>query len=215
MGFSIYDNTREFERQLCEYTGAPYALAVDNCCNALFLCLRWLSVAKAINTEGMPLEIEIPAHTYIGVPYAIRAAGFRPIGKESPEYLTGEYQLSPLPVWDSALRFTSGMYRPGQMQCLSFTGPYKHLKLGKAGAILLDNKLAYSWIKRARFSGRSECSYHEDTFTMSEGYNYYLPPQIATLGAHLLQGVPQHNQDLTLPYPNWTTHPAYANSTKK
>jgi dTDP-4-amino-4,6-dideoxygalactose transaminase len=200
MEFNIHHNAKEFERLLCEYTGAPFAIAVDNCCNALFLCLRF---CKA---EG---KIKIPAHTYIGVPYAIRAAHCEPEAVESTPELTGAYQLAPYPIYDSALRFTSGMYEANTFQCLSFTGPYKHLKLGKAGAILTDNPYAYEWLKKARFSGRSECSYHVDTFTMPEGYNYYLAPQIATLGAHLLPGIPQHNTDLTLPYPDWSKHPAF------
>lgn len=200
---NIYDNTREFERLLCQYTGAKYAVAVDNCCNAIFLCLRYFA------QQGIPGEIRIPSHTYIGVPYAIKAAGFMPVGEESPEYLTGEYRLKPLPIWDSALRFTSGMYQEGQFQCLSFTGPYKHLKLHKAGAILHDNDAADVWLRRARFSGRGETSYHQDTFTHPEGYNYYLPAMLSTLGVHLMAGVNQHNPDLVLPYPDWTKHSAF------
>lgn len=204
--FNIYDNTREFERLLGRYTGAPYVVAVDNCCNGIFLCLRYF--AKKADHK----YITIPRHTYIGVPYAIRAAGFNPVedpGSRKDGYLEGEYQLAPLPVWDSALRFTSGMYRPGQFQVLSFTGPHKHLKLQKAGAILCPNLLAYTWLRRARFSGRNECSYHEDTFEMPEGYNMYLPAMLSTLGVHLMQGIPQYNPDLRLPYPDWSVHPAF------
>ena len=206
---TIYDNTREFERLLCQYTGAKFAVAVDNCCNTLFLCLRYFA------QQEIPGEIRIPSHTYIGVPYAIKAAGFFPIGEESPEYLQGEYQLKPFPVWDSALRFTGGMYQKGQFQCLSFTGPYKHLKIQKGGAILHDNEDADTWLRRARFSGRGEVSYHDDTFTHPEGYNYYLPAMLSTLGVHLMGGMAQHNQDLRLPYPDWTQHPAFSHANHK
>lgn len=204
--FSIYDNTREFERLLSRYTGAPYVIAVDNCCNGIFLCLRYFA------NKADHRYITIPRHTYIGVPYAIRVAGFNPVAdpkSRTDGYLEGEYQLSPLPIWDSALRFTSGMYRPGQFQVLSFTGPYKHLKLQKAGAILTDNEIAATWLRRARFSGRNECSYHDDTFTMPEGYNMYLPAMISTLGVHLMQGIAEHNPDLRLPYPDWSVQPAF------
>jgi len=211
------DVNREFERLLCEYTGAPYAVAVDSNCSALFLCLRWWMRYRKNDYDLEQNYIRIPKITYIGVPYAIRAASLIPIGSDTPKHiqvggkLWGEYELGITGIWDSALRFTSGMYRPGQMQCLSFTGPFKHLKLGKGGAILLDNEEAYKWLLRASFSGRNQCSYHEDTFDMPEGYNMYMPHQIAMHGVHLMQGFPKHNEDLCLPYPDWSVHPAFKN----
>jgi len=144
------DVNREFESLLCEYTGAPYAVAVDSNCSALFLCMRWWANNRPIVVNEyvtLQTDVAIPRHTYIGVPYAIRAAGFSPriprgfpIEQLKDNILRGEYELGITGIWDSALRFTSGMYRPGQMQCLSFTGPFKHLKLGKGGAILTDNE---------------------------------------------------------------------------
>jgi hypothetical protein len=53
--------------------------------------------------------------------------------------IKGMYQLKGSNVWDSALRFTGDMYKPGQHICVSFTGPYKHFKLSKGGAILTDD----------------------------------------------------------------------------
>lgn len=210
MTADIYHNNREFERLLCEYTGAPYAIAVDNCCNALFLCLRW----QAMMPENRPFKcaVEIPRHTYIGVPYAIKAAAFKvqvnPYSSKDG-YLQGAYQLAPYPILDCALRFTSGMYEPGTFQCLSFTGPFKHLRLGKAGAILCDNADAAAWLRRASFSGRNYVSYHNDTFDIEEGYNMYLPHTIAALGVQLMQGMDRNKPDLCLPYPDWSTHPAF------
>jgi len=31
----------DFEETVADYTGAPYAVAVDSCTNALFLCLKY------------------------------------------------------------------------------------------------------------------------------------------------------------------------------
>lgn len=207
-----HEVTREFERRLAEYTGAPIVIAVDNCCNALFLCLRYLAQGRTPKTP-----IFIPRHTYIGVPYAIRAAGYKVAVDEdaeasTPGHLKGEYQLKPLPLWDAALRLTSGMYRKGQMQCLSFTGPFKHLKIQKGGAILLDDPAAEQWLRIAGFSGRHYVSYHNDTFGHSEGYNFYLPSMLSTLGLQLMAGLPAHNPDLVLPYPDWSIHPAFCNT---
>jgi len=205
---TIYDITAEFERRLCDYTGAPYAVAVDNQSNALFLALMYEEV------KGKTLRI--PSHTYPSVPCAIIHSGAKVEFKYSGKLLTGEYQLEGSNVWDSALRFTAGMYRKGAMQCLSFTGPYKHLKLGKAGAILTDDYTAYLWLKRARFSGRRECSYHDDSFDML-GWNFYLLPEIAAKGVRDIQqfynldGTPKDMPDITLPYPDLSKFDIYTN----
>jgi len=206
---SVYDITAEFERKLCEYTGAPYAVAVDNQSNALFLALMYeASIGKILRT------LSIPKHTYPSVPCEIIHSGNFVKFIDSDRMLTGEYQLQGSSVWDSALRFTFNMYRSGQMQCLSFTGPYKHLKLGKGGAILTDNIDAYKWLKKARFSGRSECSYHDDYFDML-GWNFYMLPELAAKGVRDMQqfynldGTPKAMPDLTLPYPDLSKFKIY------
>lgn len=203
---SIYDITAEFERRLCEYTGAPYAVAVDNQSNALFLSL--------IREGIIGKRIGIPSHTYPSVPCEIIHAGGIVDFYYSSKVLRGEYRLQGTNVWDSALRFTAGMYRNGQTQCLSFTGPYKHLKLGKGGAILTDSEEDYNWYKRARFSGRNECSYHEDSLDML-GWNFYLLPEIAARGVrdmnqfYNLDGSPKDMPDIELPYPDLSKFPIY------
>ena len=69
--------------------------------------------------------------------------------------------------------------------CVSFTGPYKHFKLSKGGAILTDNYEAYLWFRRARYSGRRECSYHDDNLDMI-GWNFYMMPELAARGLLLM-----------------------------
>lgn len=197
--YNVHQITKEFEAVLCDYTGAPYCVSVDNQSNALFLSLYYHGI------KGR--RIYIPSHTYPSVPQEIIHAGGEVHFENSPKELTGAYQLKPTPVIDSALRFTCDMYEEGKFMCLSFTGPYKHLKLGKGGAILTDSTIAYEWFKRARFSGRSEVPYHEDTFD-HVGWNFYLMPEIAARGLLLMNqfyngdGSKKQNKDLTLPYPD-------------
>jgi len=204
---SVYDVTKSFEERLAEYTGAPYAVTIDNQSNALFLSLYYEKITGK--------TIKIPSRTYPSVPCEIIHAG----GKVEFEdvygsTLKGPYQLSPTNVWDSALRFTTDMYIPGTHMCLSFTGPYKHLKLGKGGAILTDDFEAYKWFKRARYSGRNEVSYHDDNFDML-GWNFYMMPEIASRGLLLMNqfynmdGTPKHNEDLELPYPDLSKFDVY------
>lgn len=200
-----HEITKVFEKMLSDYTGAPYVVAVDNQSNAMYLALLY---QKQRYKYTIPLDI--PKHTYPSVPCEIIRAGYSVRFKDSDPILTGEYQLGKSMVWDSALRFTANMYRKNQIQCLSFTGPYKHLKLTKGGAILTDSEDAYKWLKKARFSGRSECSYHVDNFDENPviGMNAYMIPEISARGVQMMgqfynqDGTPKENADLSLPYPD-------------
>ena len=143
MASGVYKVTEEFEQELAKYTGAPYAITVDNQSNGLFLALMYE------NVKGM--DITIPNRTYPSVPCEIIHAGAKVKWKMlKTKTLTGAYQLEPTKVWDSALRFTADMYQPGTHMCCSFTGPYKHFKLSKGGVILTDDPKAEKWFKRAR-----------------------------------------------------------------
>lgn len=207
----VHKITEDFEREICKYTGAPFALCVDNMSNALWLCLMYH------NVKGK--EVYIPKHTYPSVPCEIALAGGKITFVDSGRMLKGAYQLAPYPIWDSALRFTADMYEVGQMQCVSFTGQYKHLKLGKGGAILLDSIDAYEWIKRMRNSGRGECSYHVDEFTMI-GRNCYMHPSVSALGLQLIaqfydiDGNKIHNEDVELPYPDLSKFEVYTKANR-
>ena len=207
MAQGIYKITETFEQMLCDYTGSPYAVAVDNQSNALFLALYYEKVT------GM--EITIPARTYPSVPCEIIHAGakvnFEPVEGKT---IKGSYPLKPTRVWDSALSFDADMYKPNTHMCLSFTGPYKTLKLSKGGAILTDDRDAYFWFKRARFSGRNEMSYHEDHFDML-GWNFYMMPELATRGVLMMNqfynpdGTKKRFADVELPYPDLSKFEIY------
>ena len=209
---TIYDVTDEFESQLAQYTGAKYVVTVDNMSNALFLALYYeKNIAKSITTD----TLTIPCRTYPSVPCEIIHAGLKVGWKEvNGETLTGAYQLEGSNIWDSALTFTGDMYKPKSHMCVSFTGPYKHFKLSKGGAILTDDLKAYHWFKRARYSGRRECSYHDDNLDML-GWNFYMMPELAARGILLMNqfynmdGTKKHQEDLTLPYPDLSQFKVY------
>ena len=210
MAEGVYKITEAFESAVAKYTGAPYAVALDNCSSALFLSLVYTGVYGKI--------VGCPNRTYMSVPCAIIHAGGKVrFVRVKGETITGAYCLLPTNVIDSSLRFTCNMYVPNHLMCLSFSGPYKHLKLGKGGMILTDDYSAYLWFKRARFSGRSECSYHDDVFTMT-GWNFYMLPDIAARGLALmkqfyaLDGTPIRNKDICLPYPDLSTCRVYGES---
>jgi dTDP-4-amino-4,6-dideoxygalactose transaminase len=217
MANGIYKITEDFEKALSDYTGSPYVVSLDNMSNALFLSLYYeKNVSKTITSE----EITIPSRTYPSVPCEIIHAGlkveFEPVQGKT---IKGAYQLKGSNVWDSALRFTADMYIPNTHMCISFTGPYKHFKLSKGGAILTDDYQSYLWFKRARYSGRRESSYHDDYFDML-GWNFYLMPELAARGLLLMNqfynmdGTKKHNQDLELPYPDLSKFEIYTKNNK-
>ena len=199
-----YQVTRDFEALLCEYTGAPYAVAVNSCSAALLLAVEYF----AGYTKGM--EIEIPKHTYISVPMSIIRAGCWPVFRD--ESWRGVYRLKPLPVWDCARRFTSGMYdsrsqgayglNSGQFQCVSFAAN-KILGIEQGGAILHDNPTADAWFRRMRFDGRGEgIDPREDTFPVV-GHHCLMLPSIAAQALLRLYHFPKHNEDMPdYPYPD-------------
>jgi dTDP-4-amino-4,6-dideoxygalactose transaminase len=203
---NVYDVTNEFERKLGEYTGAPYVVCVDNVSNALFLSLMYEKVSG--------LEIELPNRTYPSVPCEVIHAGAKvKWRKVKGKTIKGAYNLGGTKVWDAALSFTTDMYKPNTHMCLSFTGPYKHFKLSKGGCVITDDHDAYLWFKRARYSGRRECSYHDDNFDML-GWNFYMMPELAARGL-LLMGQfwngekPIRNKDKTMPYPDLSKFPVF------
>src|SRR5689334_21673242 len=95
-----YKVTQDLEKALCEYTGSKYAVCVNSCSAAIFLSVKWCLFDS-------PPQVSIPSRTYVSVPQQIIHAG----GKVSyhEEKWRGAYQLRPLPIWDCARRFTSGM----------------------------------------------------------------------------------------------------------
>ncbi len=191
--------TEQFEETVARYTGAPFAISIDNCSNALFLCLKYLDITQK--------TITIPSCTYMSVPCSIIHAGGTVKFKKSNPILKGAYQLDPTPVWDSALRFTKNMYLKNQYMCLSFTGPKKILKLGKGGMILTDDFNAAAWFKKARYSGRNPENHLVDNFT-SLGWNFYMSNDVAARGLLLMSGM-EENEDVEQEYQDLSQYPIY------
>jgi dTDP-4-amino-4,6-dideoxygalactose transaminase len=217
MANGIYKITEDFENELSKYTNAPYVVTVDNQSNALFLSLYYEHyIKKNIHTD----TITIPSRTYPSVPCEIIHAGLKVNFKHvHGTTIKGAYNLEGSNVWDSALMFTADMYKPKTHMCISFTGPYKHFKLSKGGAILTDSLDAYLWFKRARYSGRRECSYHDDNFDMI-GWNFYMMPELAARGMLLINqfyntdGTKKHHDDLELPYPDLSKFKVYTEANR-
>lgn len=199
-----YAVTRRFEDALCEYTGAKYAVALNSCTAALLLAVQWCDR----HDIPRPMQgVQIPRRTYVSVPNAIKLAGCFPTWRD--ETWSGAYQLKPFPVWDSARRFTSGMYIAGVFQCVSFAAA-KILGAEQGGAILHDNIEADTWFRRMRFDGRTEgVDPREDSFDLV-GHHCIMIPSVAATLLVRLHHLPKHNADLPhYEYPDLSIHRAF------
>jgi len=154
-----FEKLFKFEKDLAEYTGAPFAVVTDCCTHAIELCLR----VDNVNVT------DFTAFTYLSIPQLMRNLNinFQMIS----ESWVGEYQFHGTNIWDSARRLERGMYRKGQKQCLSF-GYTKPLQLGRCGAILLDNIEEYRTLSRMRSDGRDLRQNPWQDYPISQGYHY-------------------------------------------
>lgn len=196
--------TKDFEREIGEYTGAPFVVTTNSCTMALLLAVAWhhrstpkMGQVTLIEGGGCKVAagflVDIPKRTYISVPMSIIHAGGRPTFRD--EDWQGDYQLRPLHVYDCARLFTSGMYVARTMQCVSFHAS-KTLGLEQGGAILHDNPEADAWLRRARFDGRTEGVAPKDDHFDMIGHHCYLNPSTAAQGILRLHSLPRHNAPL-------------------
>lgn len=178
-----------FEQKIAEYAGSKYAVSVDNCTDALFLCLKYLKATG---------KITIPSKTWISVPCTIIHAGCE-VEFEDREW-SGAYQLKPYPIYDGAVRMKRGMYKADTFHCLSFH-IRKHLPIGKGGMILTDDKDAYDWFRTARYEGRTMSDdgvnymLYKDDPIKSMGWNMYMTPEQAARGLELFEKIKDDNPD--------------------
>jgi dTDP-4-amino-4,6-dideoxygalactose transaminase len=174
-----FDKIYEFEQALALFTGAPYAVMTDCCTHAIELCLRYDKITR----------VQFPAHTYLSIPMTMHKLGI------SYDYTDktwiGEYQFIGTRIWDSARLLKEGMYRPGQLQCLSF-GYDKPMDIGHGGAILLDDETAYQSLIRQRYDGRDlNIIPWQEQRTFEVGYHYRPTPEDAERGLEKLGSVEQ------------------------
>lgn len=191
---SPFKVVEDLEQAISDYTGAPYVVAVNSCTMAILLACKWYhDKYERIGLGAKPHTLSCPKRTYVSVPMSIKHAGFEVEFRD--EDWTGLYMLNPIPVYDSARYFSSGMYILGSMMCVSFHAT-KTLGDTQGGAILLNDEKAYEWLKRMRFDGRTQgVAPIADTFK-EIGYHCYMSPDVAARLLHKLSVLPYHNEPL-------------------
>ena len=183
--FNPYDIVAAFEKQVAEYAGAKYGVAVNSCTSALMLSCRLRM------EQGFPKTVSIPKYTYVGVAQAIVAAGCKCHFRD--ENWTGGYWLEPLGVFDGARRFRKGMFE-GDIHCLSFHW-YKHLPVGRGGMILTDDAEEAERLRRMRYDGRTPGKAAKDD-AFDFGWHVYMVPEDAARGLMLMGNVKDSYDDL-------------------
>lgn len=173
----MFEKIIEFETALAKFTGAPRAIMTDCCTHAIELCLRYDRVEFCAFTP----------HTYLSIPMLMHKLGIKYVYEVGdPEQWVGEYRFRKTRIWDSARRLEANMYRPGQIQCLSF-GHDKPLPIGRGGAILLDDESAYQALLRMRYDGRDlAISPWIEQTEFRVGYHYRPTIEEAQRGLELL-----------------------------
>jgi dTDP-4-amino-4,6-dideoxygalactose transaminase len=164
-----FDVVSEFEKQVAEFFGAPYAIAVDSCTHGLELCLRY----EECN------DISIPCRTYISVPFLAKKLNLKWNWRE--ENWQDYYYLGNSNIIDAAVLWKRNSYISGTYMCLSFQFQ-KHLSLGRGGMILLDSKKSYDILKKMSYDGRIlGIPWREQNIDVV-GYHYYMTPETAKMG---------------------------------
>ncbi|MBP02203.1 MAG: hypothetical protein CMM25_05300 [Rhodospirillaceae bacterium] len=183
---TVWDNVEYFEGLIAEYAGSKYAVAVDSCTNALFLSIQL--------SETTTEPISVPKRTYISVPMQIAHCGYK-LQFNSLEW-SGSYKLDPLPVVDSAQRFTENMYVADTLYCLSFHSK-KILSIGRGGMILTDDRSARDWLRRSRYDGRESIYYNDMKYNNvpTLGWHMYMTPEEAVRGIEQFYKTPAVNAD--------------------
>ena len=168
-----FDVVNKFEKEIAQYFGSPYAVAVDCCTHAVELCLRYTGATT----------ITIPTRTYISIPFLARKLNLDWNWRE--ENWEDYYYLGNTNIIDAAVLWKKDSYVSGNFMCLSFQFQ-KHLSLGRGGMILTDDKEAHQELKKMSYDGREPDIPWREQDIKPMGYHYYMTPETAAEGLEKL-----------------------------
>ena len=143
-------------------------MSTDCCTHAIELCLRHTQSKTA----------KSPQHTYLSVPMTFEKLG---IDWQFVDDKWTEYYYITDNIIDAATMWRQNSYIPGTYTCLSFQFR-KHLKLGRGGIILCDNKQDRDALIKLGYDGRHRNAPWADQDISSIGYHYYMTPETAQVG---------------------------------
>jgi len=171
-----FNTVKEFEKQISEFFGSPYAIAVDSCTHGIELCLRYTGEKK----------INVPKRTYLSIPFLAEKMGLEREWRDDEweDYYTLNYGNKK--IIDAAVLWKKNSYIPNTFMCISFQYQ-KHLSLGRGGIILLDNESDYISLKKMSYDGRIPDTPWREQDIDTVGFHYYMTPETAQLGLNKLE----------------------------
>ena len=135
----------ELEEKFAHYVGAKYAVAVNSCTSAIFLCLQY---EKEFNNLK---KVKIPSVTFVSVANMIIQSGLKLDFIDEIDVGTC-YYLRGTRVIDSAHTLWRNCYVAKSLMCFSFY-PTKLLASCEGGMIATDDQKAADWLRKARNNG--------------------------------------------------------------
>ena len=148
----------EFEKELAEYVGSKYVVALDSCTSALFLSLKF-------EAERGLKEVSIPSMTVPLVANACLEAGLRLKFNSQTDWVGSAYDIIGSKVVDSAHQLQRGQYKnfKGKKLCFSFY-PTKTIGSADGGAVATDDKEFADWVRSASAYGRNQKSHYGNSW---------------------------------------------------
>jgi len=138
-----------FEEEFKAFVGAKYAVAVNSCTSALFLCLKLLT----------PKKVSMPSMTFASVASCVIHAGGELVWLDESwsgsRYALVSNNSKPGVIYDSAHALHRGdaSKRDNDLVCYSFY-PTKNLSGAEGGMIATNNKEYAEWLRKARWHAR-------------------------------------------------------------
>tara|TARA_R100001015_G_C4601728_1_gene156681 strand:- start:358 stop:951 length:594 start_codon:yes stop_codon:yes gene_type:complete len=158
----------DFETEIADFFGAPYAVATDCCTHGVELCLRYHNVKS----------ISVPKRTYLSIPFLANKLN---IDLQWKDTNWQDYYYLTENIIDAAVLWKRHSYISGTLMSISFQFR-KHLSLGRGGVILTDDKKAAEDLKKMSYDGRDPNISWSKQNIKTMGYHYYMTPETAQLG---------------------------------
>jgi len=168
-----FDTVRDFENQIADFFGCPYAVAVDSCTHGVELSLRYTNAKR----------IYVPERTYPSIPFLARKLNISLAWKDEE---WKDYYYLTKNVIDAAVLWEMNSYISDTFMSVSFQYK-KHLNVGRGGIILTDNKEAAIQLKKMSYDGRLPTSPWRGQNIDTMGYHYYMTPETAAMGLEKLE----------------------------
>jgi dTDP-4-amino-4,6-dideoxygalactose transaminase len=170
MNFEVVE---KFEKQIAEFFGAKFAIAVDSCTHGIELALRYTKAST----------ISVPKRTYLSIPFLSEKLNIQRIWKD--ENWVDYYYITDN-IIDAAVLWKPKSYIKDTFMGISFQYQ-KHLSLGRGGVLLTDNQTAAFELKKMSYDGRTPNTPWRMQNIDVIGYHYYMTPETAKLGIDKLQ----------------------------